>query len=234
LKSIQPVVHRVLFQSGLIVLTGLVLFTAGCAGSRDKNEATTQDSKTNYYSLAVSIVPASTGTVEMSPSGSSFIYGTRITLNPTASAGYEFCRWGISLSADTQINSGGVDSPLKIDMNSNKVVTAFFGISPAVAKSMLSSDAAIKLIDVRPKANYDQEHLPGAISIPFEYISTRASEIGSKDSRVIVSSDCYCPDDDEGALAAQILIQQGFVNTVELHGGLAGWVEADYSTVKGK
>ncbi|HXY74179.1 MAG TPA: rhodanese-like domain-containing protein [Dehalococcoidales bacterium] len=74
-------------------------------------------------------------------------------------------------------------------MNSNKVITAYFGISPAVDMSMLNGDTTVRLIDVRPKANYEKEHIPGAISIPFEEIFTRYAEIPIG-SRVIVYSDC--------------------------------------------
>jgi len=189
LKLFTPVGRRKFFLRLLFLLTGLLFIAAGCIRTSSTNVGTIQDSSAKYYNLEISIVPANTGTVEASLSGSSFTYGTRITFIPTASAGYEFCRWGISLSPGSQIVSGGVDSPLKIDMNSNKVITAYFGISPAVDMSMLNGDTTVRLIDVRPKANYEKEHIPGAISIPFEEIFTRYAEIPIG-SRVIVYSDC--------------------------------------------
>ena len=63
-------------------------------------------------------------------------------------------------------------------------------ISPAAAKSIFDTEPTAVFVDVRPKADYDKEHIPGAISIPFEEIETRYSEV-AVGPQVIVYSQCH-------------------------------------------
>jgi len=62
-------------------------------------------------------------------------------------------------------------------------------ISPEAAKSILDTDHSAVFVDVRPKTDYDKEHIPGAISIPSEELQDRYSEILAE-SQIIVYAEC--------------------------------------------
>jgi rhodanese-related sulfurtransferase len=52
-------------------------------------------------------------------------------------------------------------------------------------------DAGVQLVDVLPRAMYDAEHLPGAISLPLEtFDPEHASEVIDRERAVLV----YCFD----------------------------------------
>ena len=62
-------------------------------------------------------------------------------------------------------------------------------ISPSAAKTILETDKTAVFVDVRPKVDYDKEHIPGAISIPSEELGERYSEIPAA-SQIIVYAEC--------------------------------------------
>jgi rhodanese-related sulfurtransferase len=47
-----------------------------------------------------------------------------------------------------------------------------------------------QLVEVLPESEYQEDHLPGAISLPLRHIDTRATEVLDRDRAVIV----YCWD----------------------------------------
>lgn len=74
------------------------------------------------------------------------------------------------------------------------------------------------VIDARDKAQYDREHIPGAVHIEWRQVLARRSEI-PKDKPVLV----YC---NQGTLSAQAgfaLRLAGYENVRILQGGLAEW-----------
>lgn len=62
-------------------------------------------------------------------------------------------------------------------------------ISPSAAKSILDNDQTAVFVDVRPKTDYDKEHIPGAISIPSEELQGRYNQIPTA-AQIIVYAEC--------------------------------------------
>ncbi len=60
-------------------------------------------------------------------------------------------------------------------------------ISPEELKEKLDAGAEVVIIDVRSKEEFDQGHIPGAISIPYEEIETRYREL-PRDKEIVT----YC------------------------------------------
>jgi rhodanese-related sulfurtransferase len=52
-------------------------------------------------------------------------------------------------------------------------------------------DEGAQLAEVLPKEEYDEEHLPGAISLPLRRLEAEASSVLDRDRPVVV----YCWDD---------------------------------------
>jgi phage shock protein E len=84
------------------------------------------------------------------------------------------------------------------------------------AHEMVQNGAA--LVDVRTPEEYQAGHLPGAVNIPVDEISARASEIGSVTRPVVT----YCHSGARSARAAATLRQLGFNDVVNL-GPKAAW-----------
>ncbi len=74
------------------------------------------------------------------------------------------------------------------------------------------------VIDARDKAQYDKEHIPGAVHIEWRQVMAKRSEI-PKDKLVLI----YC---NQGTLSAQAgfaLRLAGYENVRILQGGMAEW-----------
>lgn len=95
-----------------------------------------------------------------------------------------------------------------------------FTLGPVELKKMLA-DRKVKLIDVRRKEDYDEGHIPEAISIPKEGLTEKLSQLSNKDVHVIY---CYNQQCHLGAAAALTLAKNGYP-VMELEGGFQVWQE---------
>jgi rhodanese-related sulfurtransferase len=94
------------------------------------------------------------------------------------------------------------------------------------AKALI--DAGALVIDVRERAVAANSHLPGALLIPIEVLAANLARIeAAKASAIVV----YCGDGStRGPEAAHLLTQAGFIQTVNLRPGVAGWRRAGLPT----
>ncbi len=95
-----------------------------------------------------------------------------------------------------------------------------FTLGPVELKVMLA-DNKVKLIDVRRKEDYDEGHIPEAISIPKAMLPEKLSEL-SKDAVHVLY--CYNQQCHLGAAAALFLAKNGYP-VMELDGGFKVWQE---------
>lgn len=95
-----------------------------------------------------------------------------------------------------------------------------FTLGPVELKKMLE-DKKVKLIDVRRKEDYDEAHIPEAISIPRDEIHERVTELSKEDVYVVY---CYNQQCHLGAAAALVLAKNGYP-AMELEGGFQVWQE---------
>jgi rhodanese-related sulfurtransferase len=81
------------------------------------------------------------------------------------------------------------------------------------------------LIDVLSAAQFEQDHIPGARSVPLdtadfaEVVAQKAS--GGRGRRVVLYGSGQ--DSDASAKAAAMLVASGFTNVFDYRGGLASW-----------
>jgi len=99
-------------------------------------------------------------------------------------------------------------------------------ISPQLAKEMMDSGDPLVIVDVRTDAEYAQGHIPGAILIPNETISTtqKPGQLPELDDVILV----YCRSGNRSAQAARKLASLGYVNVYDF-GGIVDW---PYETVR--
>jgi uncharacterized repeat protein (TIGR02543 family) len=81
------------------------------------------------YILTTMAFPSSCGTVEKSPSQSSYLSGTVVTLTSTPATGYTFTGWSGDLT--------GHANPAALTMSGNKTVTASFAVAASCTLSVI-------------------------------------------------------------------------------------------------
>jgi len=73
-----------------------------------------------YYTLTVNANPSNGGTITQSPTGSSHLAGTQVSLTAAPTAGYEFAGWSGDITGSSTTN------PMTVVMDADKVLTANF------------------------------------------------------------------------------------------------------------
>jgi len=99
-------------------------------------------------------------------------------------------------------------------------------INAESGKSMMEDNANIVLLDVRTASEYQESHIPGAILLTLDTISSMASTvIPDKTGLYIV----YCHTGNRSAQAATLLSSLGYAFIYDM-GGIVDW---PYATVSG-
>jgi cytochrome c oxidase cbb3-type subunit 3/ubiquinol-cytochrome c reductase cytochrome c subunit len=111
---------------------------------------------------------------------------------------------------------------------------AGFKLSPgttpaAVVKAELDRGAKMAILDARAPSDYMNEHIEGAVSVPFYDPAPYFSGL-PKDAWLV--SYCACPHAESGQLAAK-LVAAGFKKVTILDEGLGVWRARKYGTHKG-
>lgn len=86
------------------------------------------------------------------------------------------------------------------------------------------------LVDVRTPEEYAQEHIKGAVLIPYGDIPSKYERLGCKCHQIIV----YSKSGDQSAIASKVLVELGFERVENLLGGIETWKKAGGKIVKGK
>lgn len=84
----------------------------------------------------------------------------------------------------------------------------------------------MKLVDVLGGENFEQEHIPGSISLPLEEIEKRALTLFQKEDLIVV----YCASFEcqASTKAAEKLMAMGFKNVLDYKGGLKEYKEGGF------
>lgn len=104
-------------------------------------------------------------------------------------------------------------------------------VTPEQVRAWQTDEEAFVLVDARDPVQYRQEHLPGAINVP--YVDIRAGgALPDRGARVVVyCSDADCP---ISQYAYDALQRLGFSDLYDMKAGLQGWKSAGYPTVIGE
>ncbi len=93
-------------------------------------------------------------------------------------------------------------------------------ITPAELSERLKSEAALQLIDVRERNEWDQQHLTQATLMSLGEVPLRFSELDPDKDTVV-----YCRSGGRSGRAMQMLKAQGFRSVKNLTGGMLRWRE---------
>ena len=87
------------------------------------------------------------------------------------------------------------------------------------AITMMEEESGYIILDVRTPEEFADKHIPGAINIPNETISTEEiPELPNKDQLILV----YCRSGNRSKQASKKLVALGYTNIVEF-GGINDW-----------
>jgi rhodanese-related sulfurtransferase len=120
----------------------------------------------------------------------------------------------------TQDGSGGVEVP-------EAVPGTYTDLTPEQAKHLIDTAPDLVVIDV--STNYDQGHLPGALSY---YIGDGSLEAAIPTLDKEVPYLVYCHVDSVAIAGAQALVDAGFTTVYRLQGNYSAWVDAGYPVEK--
>ena len=81
-------------------------------------------------------------------------------------------------------------------------------------------NSTVKLIDIRPPAEYEKMHVPGSLNIPADTIAENIAKLDTNDTIV-----CICTKGLERSQnAAEAISGMGFSNVFYLEDGAVGWL----------
>lgn len=136
-----------------------------------------------------------------------------ITANPYVSTIYGMIL-GVLLAG-----SIGWSNDLVIGDSNQRTVAEYRTMTQEEAKARMDSKDEIIVLDVRTEAEYNDEHIPGAILIPNETITDEMPELlPDLDAEILV----YCRSGNRSAQAAKKLLSIGYTNVYDF-GGIINW-----------
>jgi rhodanese-related sulfurtransferase len=97
-------------------------------------------------------------------------------------------------------------------------------ISPEEFERLRKESNDVLVVDVREAEDYQNGHLPGAVSIPRGALEMNIDDHTTDEERPVV---LYCGGGSRSALSALSLQQMGYKNVKSLVGGFRGWKEAE-------
>lgn len=98
-------------------------------------------------------------------------------------------------------------------------------ISPEEAKTLMDTETNYIILDVRTPEEYAEGHIPNAVNLDHEDISSKAEAmLPDKDALLLV----YCRSGRRSKIAAEALVELGYSNIKEF-GGINDW---PYEVVK--
>ncbi|HET7433750.1 MAG TPA: rhodanese-like domain-containing protein [Thermoanaerobaculia bacterium] len=103
-------------------------------------------------------------------------------------------------------------------------------VSPTIANEMVLDSRQVVILDVRSVNAYrgPAGHIAGALNAPFDTIERQLPELLPYQNQTVL---VYGDSENDGAIAAKLLMLAGFRNVVHIAGGLQGWIERGYRTV---
>ena len=114
---------------------------------------------------------------------------------------------------------GGADGPTSIIVAEKGEKAMYEQITPEEAKKIMDSGEEHIILDTREQDEFDEEHIAGAILIPYTEIENKAEEmLPDKDKLILV----YCRSGRRSKIASESLAKLGYTNVKEF-GGIIDW-----------
>lgn len=93
-------------------------------------------------------------------------------------------------------------------------------ITPEELRSLIAAGHAPAVLDVRSTREFAAGHVPGAVNVPFQQVSSRIADLPSQPGDQLV---VYCGHGPRAWIAARALRARGFTNVRYLKGHWSAW-----------
>lgn len=109
------------------------------------------------------------------------------------------------------------------------VIICAVGCTTAITREdllkQLQGDAPPLVVDVRSQGEFDRDHVPGAVYIPFYSIGSGLKAIGhAKQDPVVL----YCEHGPRAGIAGLSLFLSGYDRVYSLEGSMKGWRKSEF------
>ena len=111
-------------------------------------------------------------------------------------------------------------SPLIVGL---AAAATYTNVSTAAAKTMIDTNPALVVLDVRNQSEYDTGHIRNARLIPVWNLAGRLNELNQSDTILV-----YCKAGGRSATASQTLVDNNFTYIYNMLGGITAWSAAAY------
>jgi glyoxylase-like metal-dependent hydrolase (beta-lactamase superfamily II)/rhodanese-related sulfurtransferase len=127
--------------------------------------------------------------------------------------------WARRVGVDRIIGylNGGIKSWITKGLNTKSIRQ----LSPKGLYDLISNESDFILLDVRASAEFEENHIQGAINIPAADLRTRYTEL-NKDKLIVL----ICSSGNRSSLGTSILEQKGFNNLSNVAGGMTAYSAA--------
>jgi len=102
-------------------------------------------------------------------------------------------------------------------------IIGYYNIPVSAAKNLIDSNPSLIVLDVRFLNEYNSGHIRNAKHIPVGELVGRLDELETSDKILV-----YCQSGGRSDTASQILAENGFVNIINMLGGITDWISAGY------
>jgi rhodanese-related sulfurtransferase len=128
-------------------------------------------------------------------------------------------------------SNSAADSILAAVSQQNITLQEPLAINTRQARALQHQNAIV--VDARLPEDFRDEHIVGAVNIPFERKMDYQTTIDSLSNDDWVVTYCWNPSCDLAGLLAWELFYRGFAKVAVYHPGIEGWKEAGYETEGG-
>lgn len=109
------------------------------------------------------------------------------------------------------------------------IIICAVGCSTAITREnllkQLQSEAPPLVVDVRSQHEYDRDHVPSAVHIPFYSIGSGLKGLGYPKTDPVV---LYCEHGPRSGIAGISLFLSGYDNVYSLEGSMRGWRKNEF------
>lgn len=104
----------------------------------------------------------------------------------------------------------------------NEAKSRITQVTPQETMRLRDEHPGMVVIDCREPNEWNLGRVPGSVFIPRGILESNIESAVPRDRKVVL----YCASGNRSALAAETLVQMGYVDVASMSGGFRGWVEA--------
>lgn len=99
-------------------------------------------------------------------------------------------------------------------------MSQFITITPQDALQLMNEHPEIPVIDIRPKADFEVEHVPGAVNLDYDghHFQSKVEKLDKSQIYII-----YCKSGVRGGYFLEKMRESGFIGAYNILGGYVAW-----------